>query len=111
MLGLAILTCALATGTCHPVADPAAKSFAVRVDAGAGTVVRLRALDVPRGWIASFCTPQVCSPFHVSLPLRNGSGTIQLSYVPTAERAAPLHELHVAADAPAQRADARRVVR
>jgi hypothetical protein len=110
MLGLAILSCALAAGTCHPVADPGAKSFAVRVDALAGTVVRLTALDVPRGWIASFCTPHICAPFHVSFPVRRGTGTIQISFVPTVSSAARLRSLHVAASGPAGRIDARRTV-
>jgi hypothetical protein len=108
MLGLAILSCALAAGTCHPVADPGAKSFAVRVAAQAGTVVRLSALDLPHGWIASFCTPHICSPFHVALPVGAGTGTIQISYVPENAHAAPLRALHVAATNAAGRADARR---
>jgi hypothetical protein len=108
MLGLAILSCALAAGTCHPVADPGARSFAVRVDAPAGSVVRLQALDVPRGWIASFCTPHICSPGHVSLPVGGGTSTIQLSYVPADRNGSPLRALHVAAAAPGSRADARR---
>jgi hypothetical protein len=110
MLGLAILSCALAAGTCHPVADPGAKSFAVRVAAPAGSIVRLSALDVPRGWIASFCTPHICAPFHVSFPVRSGTGTIQISFVPTAGNARPLRALHVAASGPAGRIDARRAV-
>src|ERR1700677_710999 len=110
MLGLAILSCALAVGTCHPVADPGAKSFAVRVAAPAGSVVRLSALDVPRGWIASFCTPHICAPFHVSFPVRGGTGTIQISFVPTDGNARPLRTLHVSASGPAGRIDARRAV-
>jgi hypothetical protein len=110
MLGLAILSCTLAVGTCHPVADPGAKSFAVRVSAPAGTVVHLIAQDVPRGWIASFCTPHICSPFRVAFPVRSGTGTIQISYVPANENAAPLRALHVSARGPAGRSDARRSV-
>ena|SRR5665213_1719321 len=108
MLELAILSCALAAGTCHAVADPGAASFAVRVAAPAGSIVRLSALDVPRGWIASFCTPHICSPFHVALAIGQASGTIQLSYVPADSHAAPLRVLHVSARGPAGRADARR---
>jgi hypothetical protein len=108
MLGLAILSCAIAAGACRLVADPGAKSFAVRVDAPAGTVVRLTALDVPRGWIASFCTPRICSPFHLSLPVRSGRSTIQISFVPTGASARPLRALHVSASTPAGRTDARR---
>ena len=108
MLGLAILSCALAAGTCHTVAGPGGKTFAVRVNAPAGTTVRLRALDVPRGWIASFCTPRVCSPFGVALRVGSGTGTIQLAYVPVASRFAPLRTLHVAASGAGSRTDVRR---
>ncbi len=94
-LALAILSCALAAGTCHPSADPGVTSFAVRVGAPAGSVVRLRAVDVPRGWIASFCTPHVCSPFHVTLPVRSGTAAIQLSYVRADSHAGALRRPHV----------------
>ncbi len=107
-LAVAILTCAVAAGTCHAVADPGAASFAVRVEAPPGAVVRLRALDVPRGWTASFCTPRICSPSKVALALRGRTGTIQISYVPGAANAAPLRTLHVSASSPAGRVDARR---
>ena len=109
-LGLTILACALAAGTCHAAADPGVHSYAVRVKAPAGSIVRLSALDVPRGWIASFCTRQVCSPFHVALPVHAGTGTIQISYVRSDERAGPLRQLHVAARGSAGRADAHRAV-
>jgi hypothetical protein len=95
-LGLAILSCALAVGTCHAGADPGVKSYAVRVHGPAGSIARLVALDVPRGWIASFCTPRVCSPFHVRLPLHAGTATIQLSYARTGAVAAALRPPHVA---------------
>lgn len=107
-LGLTILACALAAGTCHAVAGPGAKSFAVRVSAPVGSIVRLRALDVPRGWIASFCTPQICSPFQVALPIGERTGTIQISYVPADGNAAPLRTLHISARSSVGRTDARR---
>jgi hypothetical protein len=94
-LGLAILSCALAAGTCHAGADPGVRSFAVRVYGPAGSTVRLVARDVPRGWIASFCTPRVCSPFRVLLPLHAGTGTIQLSYARTGGVAEALRTPHV----------------
>ena len=106
-LGLAILACSLAAGTCHAAADPTVTSYAVRVRAQSDAIVRLTALDVPRGWTASFCTPHVCSPSHVELPVHNGSGTIQLSYVRSAPAARALRALHVAARSAGGRADAR----
>jgi hypothetical protein len=109
-LGLAILACSLAAGTCHAASDPGVTSYAVRVHAPAGTTVRLSALDVPRGWTASFCTPHVCSPFRVALPVHSGNAAIQLSYVRSAAAARPLRTLHVAARAAGRRADARRSV-
>jgi hypothetical protein len=108
-LGVAILACGVAAGACHAAA-PGVRSYAVRVTAPAGSAVRLGALDVPSGWIASFCTPRVCSPFHVTLPVRTGSATIQLSYVREDARAGGLRRLHVAARAGAGRSDARRTV-
>jgi hypothetical protein len=107
-VALAILTCALAAGACHPSADPGTQSWAVRVTARAGESVRLTALDVPAGWIASFCTPRVCSPFRVTLALRTASGTIQLSYVRAQANAAALRTLHLAAHGPAGYAELRR---
>ena len=77
---------------------PGVRSYAVRVHAPAGSVVRLSALAVPRGWIASFCTPTVCSPFHTSLRVHGGTGTIQLSYVRSDERAGPLPAPQVAVE-------------
>ena len=94
-LGLAILTCALAAGTCHASADPGVRSYAVRVHGPAGSTAHLVARDVPRGWIASFCTARVCSPFHVALPLHGGTGTIQLSYARTGVTAGVLGTPHV----------------
>jgi hypothetical protein len=57
-------------------------------------MVRLRALDVPPGWLASFCTPRVCSPFAVSLPVGAGVATIQISYV-RQTGSAPVRAPHV----------------
>jgi hypothetical protein len=110
-LGVAILSCALAAGTCHAAADPQTRSYAVRVIAPPGSGVQLAALDVPPGWLASFCTPRVCSPGRVVLPVRTGSATIQVSYVRESAPAAPLRTLHVAARAAGARSDARRSVR
>jgi hypothetical protein len=108
-LGLAFLSCALAAGTCHP-AGPDTRAYALRVTAPAGTAVGLTALDVPPGWIASFCTPRVCSPHRVTLPAGSGRVAIQLSYVRERSDAPPLRHLHVAGSDGDARGDARLAV-
>lgn len=110
-LGLAIVSCALAAGACHPSGAPGTQAVAVRVDAPAGSTVELRALDVPRGWIASFCTARTCTPGHTSLRLRSGAAAVGVSYIPGGANAAPLRALHLAATAAGARADAREVLR
>jgi len=97
-LGLTVLSCALIAGACHPAAAPGTRSYVVRVSAPAtAATVRLSALEVPRGWIAWFCTASVCSPYRVTLALRAGVGTAQLSYAPTGAGGPRLQRLHVVA--------------
>jgi hypothetical protein len=108
-LGVAFLSCALAAGTCRP-AGPDTRAYAVRVTAPAGTAVRLTALDLPPGWIASFCTARVCSPHAVTLPAGSGRAAIQVSYIREQSDAKPLRRLHVAGRDGDARSDARLAV-
>jgi hypothetical protein len=57
-------------------------AFSVAVRGKAGQTVRLRAVDVPAGYIASFCTRRVCSAFHVSFALPpSGRESIELQLI------------------------------
>jgi hypothetical protein len=96
-LDLAVIACGLAAGICHPLAEPAAHSAAVRLTASSPARVRLAVRDVPRGWIASFCTPRTCSPFRTTLTLPSGSTTLQISFIPVTDAPQPLRALHLVA--------------
>jgi peroxiredoxin len=49
----------------------------------AGKTVALRAAGVPKGWIASFCSDRVCSPFQVSVAIpQSGVKVIEFQLVP-----------------------------
>ena len=110
-LGLALLSCALAApGTCHASEPAGSHAYALDLTARAGETVRLTALDVPPGWIASFCTNRVCAPFHVAVPLTSGRGAIEIAYYQTGAHPAALHAVHVIARSASGRADLRRAV-
>lgn len=65
-----------------PGSIPNTVKFAVRVSGRAGTTVALRAVGVPKGYIASFCTRLVCSRDRVSLVLgASGRERIELQFI------------------------------
>ena len=51
-------------------------------------VVRLSASGLPGGWIAAFCTRDVCSPFHYTMQLdKRGAGFVEFQAVRTGDAA------------------------
>ena len=53
-----------------------------------GANVALHASGVPKGWVASFCTDRVCSPFKVSVAIpQSGVKIIEFQLVPPDEKA------------------------
>lgn len=65
-----------------PGSIPNTVKFAVRVSGRAGATVALRALGVPTGYIASFCTRLVCSRDRVSLVIpASGRDRIELQFI------------------------------
>jgi peroxiredoxin len=46
--------------------------YRVIVAGSAGKTVALKASEVPKGWVASFCSDKVCAPFHVSVEIPEG---------------------------------------
>lgn len=56
-------------GANYATADIAAVRYRLVVTGPPGSQVHLRADGVARGWIAAFCTPQLCSPERVDAVL------------------------------------------
>lgn len=69
----ALLHIAPWSGASLPTASPAAAKYKLTVEGKPHEVLTLRANGVPRGWIASFCTPQFCAPFRLDTTL-SGDG-------------------------------------
>lgn len=56
--------------------------FSVAIRGNAGQVVVVRAVDLPKGYIASFCTARVCAPFRVTFALpKSGRERIELQLI------------------------------
>ena len=73
--------------------------FAVRAMGMPGSTVRLRAVGVPKGYIASFCTEHVCSRDRVSLVLpASGRERIELQLIANERGARTPTAVSVAAD-------------
>jgi len=73
--------------------------FTVRIAGRAGQAVHVRAVGVPAGYLASFCTNRVCAPFQVTFALpRSGVEAIELQFVARAPGARPPRRVTVAAD-------------
>jgi hypothetical protein len=69
-------------GSGLPGAVPGADRFALTVNGAPNAHVRLTALAVPTGYLASFCTALVCAPFAVRITLPpSGAATIELQII------------------------------
>lgn len=81
-----------------PGSIPSTVKFAVRVSGHAGANVALRAVGVPSGFIASFCTRLVCSRDRVALVLpASGRDLIELQYIENVAGSRPPKIVTVAA--------------
>jgi hypothetical protein len=53
--------------------------------------VQLRVTGLPEGWVGSFCTSKICSPFQYNLSLDDrGTGVIEFQAIRT-DGSAPAH--------------------
>ncbi len=81
VIGL-VLTLAPYAGPALNGSDPGTAKFLVGVSGTAGQMVRLRAVGVPTGYIASFCTNLVCAPFRVAFTLpKSGREHVELQLI------------------------------
>jgi peroxiredoxin len=78
------------TGAELPGSVPNTIKYRLVVAGAAGKSVALHAADVPKGWVASFCTDRVCAPFKVSVAIpASGVKIIEFQLVPPVANAAP----------------------
>jgi thiol-disulfide isomerase/thioredoxin len=83
----ATVTLAPWTGTDLPGSIPDTIKYRLVVAGVAGRSVALRAADVPKGWVASFCSDRTCAPFRtvVDVPA-SGVKVVEFQLVPPSGR-------------------------
>ena len=84
MLGTLAVALALGpySGPLLPGSIAGTTKFSLRVDGAPLATVALHAVGLPHGWVATFCTKVVCSPFRVSLTLpASGEQVIELQLI------------------------------
>jgi hypothetical protein len=86
----AALSLAPWTGADLPGSIPNTLKYRLLVAGTAGKHVALHAADVPKGWVASFCSDRVCAPFktNVAIP-SSGVKVIEFQLVPPGQRGDP----------------------
>jgi len=79
------------TGADLPGSIPNTIKYRLVVADVAGRNVALKATNVPKGWVASFCSDRVCAPFRVSIAIPpSGVKVVEFQLVPPgAKRPAP----------------------
>jgi hypothetical protein len=90
---LAAVTLALAPwhGPSLPTASAGAAKYKLTVRGAANQSVPLLAAGLPSGWVGSFCTSTLCSPFRYTMTLdARGTGWIEFQAIRT-EDSAPKH--------------------
>jgi peroxiredoxin/tetratricopeptide (TPR) repeat protein len=71
------------TGPQLPGSSPDTAKYRLVVTGKPGQSVRLQAKDLPKGWIASFCTDRICAPLQVATTLPDsGVKVIEFQVVP-----------------------------
>ena len=83
MLALALtLTLSPWKGPQLAAASAGAAQYRLAVHGKANAQVHLAASGLPPGWIASFCTQDLCSPFHYAMQLdSHGDGAVEFQAV------------------------------
>ena len=71
------------TGPQLPGSIPETLKYRLRVVGKSGEAVDLRAVNVPNGWVATFCTDRVCTPNHTRITLSQSRvGVVEFQLVP-----------------------------
>ena len=101
MIHVALITLLLSPwkGPSLPTASASAAKYKLVVFGEQHQSVPLMASGLPRGWVASFCTPRFCSPFRYSVQLDSrGRSTIEFQVIRLDDHA--VHRAHVVVSAP-----------
>lgn len=86
-------------GPSLPTATPAAAKYRLEVRGPAGGRVLLHAGGLPSGWVASFCTQDLCSPFSYRMQLDGrGEGQVEFQAVRTGDTAPESARVTITAD-------------
>jgi hypothetical protein len=94
-----VLALAPYRGPAQRGALPGSRSFALSIAAQPGKHLRLRAVDVPAGFVAAFCTSRICAPFAVPLLVPpTGRTTIEMQLVRNDDGATTPRTVTVASD-------------
>ena len=71
------------TGAELPGSIPGTRKYRLVVAGAAARNVRLTTADVPKGWVATFCTNLVCAPFRTSIVIpSSGVKVVEFQLVP-----------------------------
>lgn len=88
MIAALVLSLTPWKGPSLPTASASAAQYRLTVHGAPETVVQLRAAPLPAGWIASFCTAEICSPFSYAMRLNaRGTGTVEFQAIRNEETA------------------------
>ncbi len=78
------------TGADLPGSVPNTIKYRLVVAGTAGKSIALSTADLPKGWVASFCTDRICAPFKVKVDIpASGVKIIEFQLVPPDKNAAP----------------------
>ncbi len=81
-----------------PGSVPHSRRYEVITKSAPGSNVRLHVEHLPAGWVGSFCTPRICSPFQVSVAIgRNGVTRTEFQVVPDDARTSATLSLRMVA--------------
>jgi len=77
------------TGADLPGSVPNTIKYRLIVAGVAGRNVALKTADVPKGWVASFCTDKICAPFKVNVAIPDsGVKVVEFQLVPPQSKSA-----------------------
>jgi len=77
------------TGSDLPGSVPNTIKYRLIVAGVAGRNVALKTADVPKGWVASFCTDKICAPFKVNVAIPDsGVKVVEFQLVPPQSKSA-----------------------